>query len=75
MVLSQLGNLLEKVEEKADDLFNTVIRRIDYEISRILGIKDIVEIVRTLVIETARRKMSRALGPKPSALEDNHIAR
>jgi type I restriction-modification system DNA methylase subunit len=41
-------------------LFNTVIKEIDYEIARILGLEHLVEILRTLVLELVRRRLSRA---------------
>lgn len=41
-------------------LFNTVIKEIDYEIARILGLEHLVEILRTLVLELIRRRLSRA---------------
>jgi len=44
-----------------DGLFNTVIREIDYGIGEILGLgSGEVEAVRSLVIELARRRLSRA---------------
>jgi hypothetical protein len=41
-------------------LFNTVIKEIDYEIARILGLEHLVEILRALVLELIRRRLSRA---------------
>lgn len=57
------------VERKVDGIFNTIIKEIDYEIGRILGVENMVEIIRTLVIEHARRRLSRVLAPKQSALK------
>ena len=51
-------------------LYNTVIKEIDYEIGRILGFSDAeVEALRLLVVEMARRRLSRAKEPKPEALK------
>jgi type I restriction-modification system DNA methylase subunit len=42
-------------------LFNTVIKEIDYEIGRILGLDgSVVEATRSLVLELSRRRLSRA---------------
>jgi hypothetical protein len=41
-------------------LFNTVIKEIDYEVARVLGLEHLVETVRALVIDLARRRLSRA---------------
>jgi len=38
-----------------EGLFNTVIREIDYEVARILGLESLVELVRAIVLEIARR--------------------
>jgi hypothetical protein len=41
-------------------LFNTVIREIDYEVARILGLEHLVEPIRALVLAMARRRLARA---------------
>jgi len=41
-------------------LYNTVIKEIDYEVARILGFEHLVETIRSLVLELARRRLSRA---------------
>ena len=43
-----------------EGLFNTVIREIDHEVARILGLESLVEPVRAIVLEIARRRLSRA---------------
>jgi type I restriction-modification system DNA methylase subunit len=48
------------VREGITGLFNTVIKDIDHEVERILGLEDIVESARAMVLEMARRRLSRA---------------
>jgi len=48
--------------------FNTVIKEIDYEVAKILGLEDTVEYVRALVVELARRRLGRAGEVRPGAL-------
>jgi len=43
-----------------EGLFNTVIKEIDYEVARILGLEHLVETIRTMVLELVRRRLSRA---------------
>lgn len=51
----------EDVKPGIQGLFDTVIREIDYEVGRILGLSETeVEAVRTLVVDMARRRLSRA---------------
>ena len=57
-----------EVKQGVDGLFNTVIKEIDYEVAKLLDLEDIVEVVRTLVITMARRRLSRAGEIKPDAL-------
>jgi hypothetical protein len=49
-------------------LFNTVIREIDYEIARILGLEHLVEPIRALVLEMARRRLARAQEARREAI-------
>jgi type I restriction-modification system DNA methylase subunit len=49
-------------------LFNTVIKEIDYEIARILGLEHLVEAVRAMVLELVRRRLSRAREPRREAI-------
>jgi RNA-binding protein YhbY len=58
----------EDVEEGVPGLFNTVIREIDEKIAAILQVEALVERVREMVVELARR-LSRAVEAKPSALK------
>jgi type I restriction-modification system DNA methylase subunit len=48
------------VRPGVEGLFNTVIREIDYEVARVLGLEHLVETVRALVIDLAGRRLSRA---------------
>lgn len=58
------------VKEGVKGLFNTIVREIDYEIGGIMGLSGAeVEAVRSLVIDHARRRLSRAREPKPGALK------
>jgi len=50
-------------------LFNTVIKEIDYEVAKILGLEDVVEYVRALVLDLIKRRVSRAGEAKPGALK------
>ncbi len=58
-----------------EGLFNTVIREIDYEIARVLGLEHIVDYVRSMVIELVKRRLSRAGEAKTSAIkgEPSHV--
>jgi type I restriction-modification system DNA methylase subunit len=56
-------------------LFNTVIKEIDYEIARILGLEHLVETIRTLVLELVRRRLSRAREPKREAVRGSEEER
>jgi hypothetical protein len=47
------------VRPGVEGLFNTVIREIDYEVARILGLEGLVETVRAMVVELVRRRLSR----------------
>jgi len=50
-------------------LFNTVIKEIDYEIARILGLEDLIETVRTLILNMIRRRLSRAREARREAIK------
>jgi hypothetical protein len=49
-------------------LFNTVIREIDYEVARVLGLEHLVESIRTLVLAMAGRRLARAREARREAL-------
>jgi len=49
--------------------FNTVIKEIDYEVAKLLGLEDVVEYVRALVVDLIKRRVSRAGEAKPGALK------
>ncbi|MCQ4448725.1 MAG: N-6 DNA methylase [Sulfolobales archaeon] len=57
------------VKPGVEGLFNTVIREIDYEVARVLGLENLVEQVRAMVLEMARRRLSRASEAKPEAVK------
>jgi len=75
------GELTGKLNVKAgiQGLFNTVIREIDYEVARILGLEHLVETVRAMVLELVRRRLSRAREPRREAIrggeEDRELQR
>jgi hypothetical protein len=50
-------------------LFNTVIKKIDYEIARILGLEHLVETVRAMVLELVSRRLARAREAKREAIK------
>jgi type I restriction-modification system DNA methylase subunit len=58
----------ENIKEGVPGLFNTVIKEIDEKIGEILQVEALVEPVRALVVELARRRLSRATEAKPGAL-------
>jgi len=55
-------------------LFNTIIKEIDYEVAKILGLEDMVEVVRSLVLDMVRRRLARAGESKSSALRGSEEA-
>jgi type I restriction-modification system DNA methylase subunit len=57
------------IKSGVDGLFNTVIKEIDNEISRILGIENLVENIRTIVLDLAERRLSRAEEAKKEAIK------
>ncbi|MCQ4448685.1 MAG: N-6 DNA methylase [Sulfolobales archaeon] len=57
------------VKPGVEGLFNTVIREIDYEVARVLGLENLVEPVRAMVLEMARRRLSRASEAKREAVK------
>ena len=63
-----------EVERVVAGLFNTAIREVDYEVARVLGLEDVVEVVRALVVSMARRRLSRAGEAKPGALKGTESA-
>jgi len=56
------------VRSSIQGFFNTVIREIDYEVARILGLEHLVEPVRVLVLAMARRRLARAQGARREAI-------
>jgi len=50
-------------------LFNTVIKEIDYEVARILGLGHLVETVRAMVLELVSRRLARAREAKREAIK------
>ena len=57
------------VKPGVEGLFNTVIREIDYEVARVLGLENLVEPVRAMVLEMAKRRLSRASEAKREAVK------
>jgi type I restriction-modification system DNA methylase subunit len=56
-------------------LLNTIIKEIDYEIARILGLENMVEAIRALVLELVRRRLSRAREAKREAVRGSEEER
>jgi len=56
-------------------LFNTVVKEIDYEVAKVLGLEDAVEYVRALVLDLAKRRLSRAGEARLGALKgsEEHV--
>jgi len=63
--------LTGRTNVKADiqGLFNTVIKEIDYEVARILGLEHLVETVRAMVLELVSRRLARAREAKREAIK------
>jgi len=57
------------VKPGVEGLFNTVIREIDREVARILGLENLVEPARAVVLEMVRRRLSRAQEAKREAVK------
>jgi hypothetical protein len=49
-------------------LFNTVIREVDYEVARILGLEHLIEPIRALVLTLAGRRLARAQEARREAI-------
>jgi hypothetical protein len=56
------------IEPNIQGLFNTIIKEIDYEVTRILGLDYDVESIRSLVITLITRRLSRAQEAKKEAI-------
>jgi len=56
------------VRPRIPGLFNTVIKDIDCEIARILGLEHLVEAVRALVLDMTRRRLARAREARREAI-------
>jgi type I restriction-modification system DNA methylase subunit len=59
----------EDVQDGIQGLFNTVIKKIDEKVASILEAEALVEPVRAMVVELARRRLARAAEAKPGALK------
>ncbi len=57
------------IKPGVEGLFSTVIREIDYEVAKVLGLEGLVETARTTVLELARRRLSRAGEAKREAVK------
>ena len=55
-------------------LFNTMIKEIDYEVARILGLEHLVETIRALVLDLVKRRLSRASEAKREAIKGTEEA-
>ena len=62
-----------EVEQGVAGLFNTVIKEVDCEVARVLGLEDAVEIVRALAISMARRRLLRAGEAKLGSLKGSEL--
>jgi hypothetical protein len=56
------------VRSSIQGLFNTVIKEIDYEVARMLGLEHLVEPVRVLVLAMAKRRLARAQEARREAI-------
>jgi hypothetical protein len=55
----------EDVKGGVQGIFNTVIKKIDEKVAGILGMEALVEPIREMVLNLARRRLSRASGARP----------
>jgi type I restriction-modification system DNA methylase subunit len=56
------------IESGIQGIFNTVVKEIDEKIAEILEVEALVEPIRTMIVELARRRLSRAMEVKLDAL-------
>jgi len=75
VVENVFGSLLTKeltgssdVRPGIEGLFNTIIKEIDYEIARILGLEHLVETIRTMMLELVRRRLARSQEARREAI-------
>jgi len=54
-------------------LWNTVIKEIDHEVAKILGLEHVVEAIRSLLLELVKRRLARAGEAKPTALKGEAV--
>ena len=59
----------EGVESRIQGVFDTIIKEIDEAIAGILQVEALVEPIRAMIVELARRRLSRALGPRSEAIK------
>ena len=59
----------EDIESGIQGIFNTVVKEIDEKIAEILEVEALVEPIRTMIVELARRRLSRAMEAKSDALK------
>jgi type I restriction-modification system DNA methylase subunit len=57
------------IKKNVNGLFNTIIKEIDYEIAKLLGLENLVENIRTLVLDMTKRRLSRAKEAKREAIK------
>jgi type I restriction-modification system DNA methylase subunit len=57
------------IESGIQGIFNTVVKEIDEKIASILEVEALVEPVRTMIVELARRRLSRAMEARLDALK------
>jgi len=60
---------VSNVKPGIEGLFNTIIKEIDYEVARILGLEGLVEAIRAIVLELVKRRLSRAQEAKREAVK------
>jgi len=60
---------VSNVRPGIEGLFNTIIKEIDYEVARILGLEGLVEAIRAMILELAKRRLSRAREAKREAVK------
>jgi hypothetical protein len=59
----------EDIENGIQGIFNTVVKEIDEKIASILEVEALVEPVRAMIVELARRRLSRAMEARLDALK------
>jgi type I restriction-modification system DNA methylase subunit len=59
----------EDIKGGVQGIFNTVVKEIDEKIAEVLEVEALVEPIRTMIVELAKRRLSRAMEARPDVLK------